>query len=90
MAEEGFTRSHHGNEFRAPDVSSTTGNGEFMRIAIAHVHDICHEGESRELVRELAAEEPEIGKRRIYLLKVFECNSIRDPFVLNCCKGFHP
>ena len=59
-----------------------------MGKAACHVHDISHEGESSELIRELAAEEEEFGIRRIDRLKVVECNLVRDPFALNSCEYF--
>ena len=57
-----------------------------MREAASHVHDVGHERERSELVRELTAEEEEVGIRVIGRLEVIECDLIRDPFALNCCE----
>lgn len=70
VVEEGLAVGHGGDELGAPDVAAGAADGEFVRVAVVHVHDVGHERERCELVRELAAEEPEVGKGRVDLLEV--------------------
>ena len=61
-----------------------------MREAASHVHDVGHECERSELVRELTAEEEEVGIGVIGRLKVVERDLIRDPLALDCCEYLRP
>ena len=58
-----------------------------MGEAASHVHDVGHERESSKLVRELAAEEKEVGIRGIGCLEIVECDFVGDPFVLDSCEN---
>ena len=55
-----------------------------------HVQDIRHERERRKLVREVFAEEPELGERRIDFGEILEDEIVRHPFFLDRCVGFEP
>lgn len=59
-----------------------------MGEAASHVHDVGHECEGSELVRELAAEEEEVGIGGIGRLEVVECDVVGDPFILDSCEDF--
>lgn len=80
VVEQGFTGDEGGDEFGAPDVSGSAGDGEFVREAGGHVHGVRHEGERGELVGELFAEEEEVGVGGVGGLEVVEGEVVRDPF----------
>lgn len=53
------------------------------------MHNVRNESKGGVLIRELASEKPERGKRGIGLKKEFENEVHGDPFLLNGFKGFH-
>lgn len=89
VVEDGFAGGHGGDELRTPDVACGAGDGEFVRVTVVHVHDVSHEGKCGELIRELTAEEPEVGKVGVDLLEVVEYDGVWNPFVLDRGESFH-
>lgn len=56
VEEKRLAGMHGRNEFGGPDVAGGPRNGDLVGIAIAHVHDIRHEGHGGVLVGELTTE----------------------------------
>ena len=80
---------HHGwYELGTPHIARGSRDGELVGEAASHVHDVGHERESSKLVRELAAEEEEVGIGGIGRLEVVECDLVGDPFFLDSCEDF--
>ena len=87
--EDGFGGYEGGDEFGTPDVAGGAGDGEFVREAGGHVHDVGHESERGHLVGELLAEEEEVWVGRVGGLEVVESYGGWHPFsadgVVNLC-----
>ncbi len=84
----GLVRYHGWYELRTPYVARSTRDGQLVRKAASHVHDIGHESERSELVGELAAEEEEVGIGGIGRLEIIECDFVGDPFILDSGENF--
>ena len=81
--EDGFADSHGRNEFGTPDAAAAARDAEFVRVARVHVHDIGHEGKGSELIREGAAEEPEVGEIGVGAAEVVKHDGLRDVLFLH-------
>ena len=61
VAKGRFLRAEGRDKLAAPDVAVRARYGQFVWVALRHVHGVGEEGEAGELVAEMTTEEPEVG-----------------------------
>lgn len=83
IAESWIRRSQGRNEFRTPDISSSAGNEQLVRVSVAHGHDVGQERQRSELVAELPAEEEVLGERRVGARQELEHDRLGYHLLLN-------